>query len=721
MRLRQQDIFHAEPAATASFRNHLHYFNPDFETSLIQDLEKGRIPSVLELNNFALLMEADEIWSQNFNDSKANVFHLDIQLFDRRILNQLRSFVTKTGDINESGFSEMRELNEAISRIEHEARKAAQEIRRTDIRYSSEAGEFDIINERYVLPISSDRYSAACGPIIHRSRTGMTLYVEAPAMQSYSLKRSELLAERDWLIFKKCRELAELITPLSHKFSACSNFILEFDILYSLYGFAKNSNLTRPVLSDSMHLEFIDLFHPLVEGCVKNNVVLSQEKRGFILSGPNTGGKTVLLKSIAVATCLLRIGAWLPCAYGHVFPYRQLFFFSHDLQDLHAGLSSFSSEVKNYTGLIEDISNDSLVIIDEIFNSTSSEEASALAVALLEYLETSALPHICLSTHHHGIKTTASTMHSFISCHMAVSPGGLPLYKVIWGSPGSSRGIDTFDRLTHSYSWGDLIAKRARELLGNTLFDYEKALSDINEQKAIYMAKIQEANEQALRLKNEREAFKLQKESTLATQQGELLRKYNQFVDKAKSEIERFKNGDTSSRRALDHLADGRRELMPKKGEKPEPTNLRPLPKTIEVNTKVWSKSLRKTGTVMQVASNKLLVDFKGLRSWIKTDDLQLAFGEQEPARRISINVQRESSGTTTLDSRGVRLEKFQSDVNDSLQDLFSGDIPYLDIIHGHGDGILKKWLREYLKHERDLDWSPLDGNDGTTRVLLKK
>ena len=123
----------------------------------------------------------------------------------------------------------------------------------------------------------------------------------------------------------------------------------------------------------------------------------------------------------------------------------------------------------------------------------------------------------------------------------------------------------------------------------------------------------------------------------------------------------------------------------------------------------------------MQVASNKLLVDFKGLRSWIKTDDLQLAFGEQEPARRISINVQRESSGTTTLDSRGVRLEKFQSDVNDSLQDLFSGDIPYLDIIHGHGDGILKKWLREYLKHERDLDWSPLDGNDGTTRVLLKK
>ncbi len=723
--LLKQDILHSLPTASVRLTHQIARLSEQFAANIGQDLAKGRVPNVAQLQQFALLLEADDIWRETFEQDleiHQRAILVAPPLYDRKLLQSVREFITPEGEINERGFSEMRQVLEELARLEAEARKRASELKRSDL-YHSDSGEFDIINDRYVLPVSSDRYTATLGPIIHRSRTGQTLFVEPPQMRPYSLRRLELIAEKDWLIFKKCRELGELLAPKAAIFDLWGDFALDFDYLQALATWAKRMNLSRPNISNDLTMVLKDLVHPLIENCVPNDFTLNPESRGIILSGPNTGGKTVLLKSVAISVCLLRLGAWLPCARADIHPYSQLYFFSHDLQDIGAGLSSFSSEVKNYSALIEEVSDDALVIIDEIFNSTSSEEASALAVALLEHLEKNARAHVLLSTHHHGIKTTASTMQNYASCHMAVDGRGIPLYQVVWGSPGSSRGIETFKRLTTDTTWGKSIAARATTLLGSKVFDYESALADINAQKAEYLLKQKEADQQISLLKNEREAFTLQKETVLAKTQNELAKRYEEIVARTKNELEKFRRNESSARKTLDTLTQGKRELSPSGRTALPPDSLKDLPAKSE-GTKVWSLGLGKAGTVIQDKDSKLLIDFKGLRAWCKRSDLKLLSGADQVkpnVAQISVHVNRQVIGTTRFDGRGMRLEAFQSEVMASLHELLNGEIPYLDIIHGHGDGILKKWLRKHLEREREFEWTPMDGNDGATRVQIKK
>lgn len=718
----QQDLLHSLPHASQRLASHLSSLGRNFDATIGLDVSKGRVPTLENIHQFALLIEADMLWRETFAiDLEPEFQHIlaPPTLFNKSVLQQLRSFVTPDGQLNEKGFIEMRRVLDDLSRVEAEARKLAIELKRNPI-YHSESGEFDIINDRYVLPVSSDHYTSTLGPIVHRSRTGQTLLIEPPQLKPYSLRRSELIAERDWLIFKKCRELGAIIASNWHVYDQWGEFAIQFDYLHALAAWGKRQNFSRPTIKSELGIELEQFFHPLISDCIKNDFSLTPTCRGVILSGPNTGGKTVLLKSLSLSVCLLRLGAWIPAQSASIYPYSQLFYFSHDLQDISEGLSSFSSEVKNYSELLEELNLDALVVIDEIFNSTSSEEASALAVALLEHMEKTSKPHVLLSTHHHGIKTTATTMSSYISGHMAVDSHGTPLYKVIWGSPGSSRGIETFKRLTHQKTWSKQISSRAKELLGSKVFDYESALSDLNAQRTEYLLMQQEADRQIAQLKNEREAFQLQKSTQLKKQQDELLKQYDQVISHTKKEIDRFKAQEISERKVLDTLSHGKRELSPEASKPIRPADLSDLPAAIE-GLRVWSKTLGKSGFVVQDKKQKVLVDFKGLKSWCQRSDLMLRPNGNSPQTQVSIHVQRDVIGTTRFDGRGMRLERFQSDLMTSLHELLNGEIPYLDIVHGHGDGILKKWLRQYLQQERDFEWTPLDGNDGATRVQVKK
>ena len=151
-----------------------------------------------------------------------------------------------------------------------------------------------------------------------------------------------------------------------------------------------------------------------------------------------------------------------------------------------------------------------------------------------------------------------------------------------------------------------------------------------------------------------------------------------------------------------------------------KPDNLIPLQGDL-LSKRVWSKSLNKFGLVLKVKGHKLYVDFSGLKSWVDKSDLFLDSQNLPKNASISVHYNKTSNASTRLDARGTRLEAFQKLVYDSLVELLNGDIPYLDIIHGHGEGILKKWIREHLKSSSDYEWTPQDGNDGVTRVSLKR
>ncbi len=717
-----QDTLCSLPSALSRLTQHILKLGIDFDLVFLKDLSKGRILTLPELNSIALIFESDQIWNQyfvsSFSDSDKKLLSIS-PLYDKKIHHKLRSFVNEDGFINEAGFTELLQLNQEIFLIETTARKKASDLLRSSNLSYSDSGEFDIINDRYVLPVDSDRYSSQYGPIVHRSRTGMTLFVEPYELKGFSQKRSELLAKKDWIIFKKCKELSNFVAPFYEPLAHWASFLFEFDKYQTLIQWARNCNLSRPIVSTEKVIDIKGFFHPLIPDCISNDVFVDSQFNGIILSGPNTGGKTVLLKSIAITVALFRLGSWVPARSCRLFCYDKLFFFSHDLQDINQGLSSFSSEVTNYSSLINEVDNHSIVFIDEIFNSTSSEEASALAIALLEYLSKADSPHVFLSTHHHGIKTTGSTMTNFLSCHMAVSPTGDPLYKIIWGSPGSSRGVQTFTRLTLEQCWSSVISSRASELLGSNIFDYENALSDINDQKSLFEQMNQDVQNKLSKLKNDKAAFELQKETTLSILKSKQSDEFNRIVRELKSDIESFKSKNKSLKAIDDSISSKKRYFLDVVSTEKTPDNLIPLQGDI-TNSRVWSTSLKKFGHVLKTRDDRVFVDFNGLKSWSNKADLLLDAQKLKSPLKVSVSFEKSDRSSTQLDARGLRLEDFQKQSLDALTSLLNGDIPYLDIVHGHGEGILKKWLRTHLKNDSDFEWGPQDGNDGVTRVTVK-
>ncbi len=715
----QQDFLIRNPAGASRISQHLFKLGESFENSFCHDLAKGRVLTLNQLNLIALLMEIDQLWNDNFNLENNSLFFTQ-SLFNNKLHLKLRSFVSEDGSLNEAGFTELVELNQEIFSIENAARKKASELLRSSNLSFSDSGEFDIINDRYVLPVSSDHYNSNYGPIVHRSRTGLTLLVEPFELKPFSQKRSDLLAKKEWLIFKKCKELSELSIPLTSSIFVWSDFCFLFDKLHSLIMWSKSFELTRPSISTEKEIVLNGVFHPLIKDCVRNNLDLTSNNQGVILSGPNTGGKTVFLKSVAISIALMRIGSWVPSQFAKIFPYEQLFFFSHDLQDINQGLSSFSSEVANYSSLLNDLDHNAIVFIDEIFNSTSSEEASALAVSLLEYLGTTKRPNVFLSTHHHGVKTTGTTMSDFISSYMTVSDTGEPLYKINYGTPGSSRGIQTFSRITSSFDWSNTIADRALELMGNHIFDYEKALSDISDSKILTDTLNSQLTLQLKQLKSDKEAFELQKSLVLEKEKGLLKQEFDRHVIAIERELDSFKKKDSTQKKVVNLISEKSRFFKNSPKIEKLPDNLAPLSGDL-IGKRVWSKSLRKFGIALKEKNNKLYIDFNGLKSWVSSNDLLLDAQSSSVSKLISVNYEKSSVGHTSIDARGWRLELFQKTVTDSLLELLNGEIPYLDIVHGHGEGVLKKWVRNHLKNEPEFEWSPQDGNDGVTRVTVRR
>lgn len=722
LRFKQQDYFIRNPVGTARFSQHLFKLGESFDNDFCNDLAKGRVLTLTQLNLVAILMEVDLLWNENFKESTSggsNLFFTH-SLFNNKTHLKLRSFICEDGTLNEAGFTELVELNNEIFSIESAARKKASELLRSSILTYSDSGEFDIINDRYVLPVSSDHYNSSYGPIVHRSRTGLTLLVEPYELKPFSQKRADLLAKKEWLIFKKCKDLSELVKPSYDAILSWSDFCFKFDELHSLIMWSKSFELTRPSISEDKEIVLNGVFHPLIKDCIRNNLDLTANKQGLILSGPNTGGKTVFLKSVAISIALMRIGSWVPAQFAKIYPYEQLFFFSHDLQDINQGLSSFSSEVANYSSLLNDLNDDAIVFIDEIFNSTSSEEASALAVSLLEFLGTTKRPSVFLSTHHHGVKTTGTTMTDYISSHMTVSDTGEPLYKITYGTPGSSRGIQTFSRITNAFEWSGLITSRALELMGNHIFDYEKALSDISDSKILTDTLNSQLSLQLKQLKSDKEAFELQKNLVIDKEKSHLKQEFDRYVVSIEREFDSFKKKESTQKKVLNLISEKSQFFKSVPKYEKQPDNLSPLSGDLN-GKRLWSKSLRKFGLVLKVKGEKVYIDFNGLKSWVSTSDLLLDAQTGLSSKKVSVHYEKSSVGHTSIDARGWRLDIFQKTVTESLLELLNGEIPYLDIVHGHGEGVLKKWIRTHLKSEPDFEWSPQDGNDGVTRVTVRR
>lgn len=702
---------------------------------LIPDLYKGKFFEGKELNFFCLLIEC---YQENYNAFQNIIFEKDyklapdvIQKLRKTFVVPLREFVDHSGAVSYERHPLLKKLYAEVLALESDLRVSIQKASKTDLYANKlQMDNYDIINDRYVLAVRSDSYNSDLGPIISRSQSGMTLFVEPYEIREKSNKRVFLLSEIEATILKLTIDLSKIIHAYADQIQAVSEWVQELDWLNTKATYTEKLGLTKPTLTTQFYFEFNGLFHPLIKNAVKNNLLLDKSHKGLIISGPNTGGKTVALKSLCLSVLFVHMGLFVPANNAHVFPVKDLFYFSHDHQNLSEGLSSFASESKYYLELLQVLGEKNLIVVDEIFNSTSSEEASALAIAFLEEVHLRSTSKIIISTHHQVLKTFMHARGDYVSAHVGFDfELNRPTYKLILGEPGSSLAFKIFDNLSEKFGLKTQISEKAKMLLDQKQMTYESLLQELS-QKKIDLDKLLAQNRTLqVELRNQKASMEgilfLEREKVLS----EYTKKIKTLFDQAENILTEVKKGEIANRRNLNNeigvVQSALNKEIPTRAISTIPdakySHYRAIAfEDIKAGMTVFSLNIKKDVKVTQVNPRKKEVQIQHgpLTVWTTTETLRWASGVKQTSPRINIHIQRTVRGEIEIDCRGMRLDEFQKTCEQAIEEVFNGEIPFVTIVHGHGDGILKNWLRTYLKKEyKELHFENIEGNDGCTKI----
>ncbi|MEX0799080.1 MAG: Smr/MutS family protein [Bacteriovoracaceae bacterium] len=650
--------------------------------------------------------------------------------FKKQVLREFRTFVTAQGAIDYFKHPKLKSLRKSQVELEAVIRTTLAKLRQSE-RYQKvlQFESHDIINDKYILPVKSDAFNSSLGAIVARSESGRTLFVEPASIKNLNRERFEILLKIDHVIHEITRDFCKRLAPWSASIDAliaCSEI---FDEFKTRAQFALDMKLSRPVLLKTPGLRLESFFHPLIKKPVKNNLNLEAGSKGLVISGPNTGGKTAAIKAVALCFLFIKRGLFVPARSAELHLFENIFYFGNDQQSLPEGLSSFSAEVKNYSRMLEGLGQSNLIIIDEIFSSTSSEEASALALALFNEITKDEGSKIIVSTHHQTLKTLAHSQQEYISCHVGFdSEKNEPTYKLIYGSPGGSLALEVFKKLSQTNPMGERIYRKALSKLDNKMVNYEKLLQALS-LKESKLNNLLRANE------NLRQELKSQKASAKGLIQlrvddevEKIKKELGKISEEADSFLSQVKSGNVSNKnRVHKKLSSLESQLAPFKSDQDDISKRRAerfnglkKPEKLVVGQKYYCGFVNQIVTLQEIKSDKeALVSRGALKIKSPLEALRLPDSGKEKSE-VTVTAIRSTEARLEYDCRGMRLSEFQNLVENITPDLIAGNVPFINIIHGHGDGILKKWIRDHVRTSKSLEWDRTEsGNDGETRLIV--
>lgn len=696
-------------------------------------ISKQGVLSFSELNKLALLLESGLFIKKDFPKLSLAEFvalsELDFQPVQRKFLKEFRHLVDDSGEVHFERHPELNDLTKRLRELEEKIRKSVQEwINDPNHSKILQFHSYDVHYDRYVVPVRSDSYRSDLGLIVSRSESGSTLYVEPFQVRESCNRRMEIIAKIDEIINQLAMRFSHALFEFTDFLENISHQFLRIDFYLAKSAFAFDYALECPSIRSKPGFKFSQLFHPLLKSPVKNNADCESHEHGIVISGPNTGGKTVFLKSLTLSYLLFYHGFFVPAAEAEMYPYEGLFYFGNDLQDLQVGLSSFSGEVKNYIELMENILPSNLILIDEIFNSTSSDEASALSLSYFDELHKRGVCHIVVSTHHQMFKTLIHQNRNYISAHVGFDTKNMkPTYKIQWGTPGASMAIDIFRILSRNHPSVRGVPDKAIAHLSDKNVSYETLLQRVS-QKQIELDQLLNSNHQLeIEMKNQKGAM-----------EGVLNLKLNEELNKARREVEKIvaearelveearRNEITKVKRVDDKAHQLNVKIRSLKGEEEEVETTAQigdlLVQDLKVGDTVYSITLKKEFTVLALDSRKNEVQIGKGPIKFNVPVSSLANSKRAPQHhKVSVSFNKNSNAQFEYDVRGMRLSECQNLIEAALGDLLSGDVPFINVIHGHGDGILKNWLRDYLRKSKDFHMDKSEsGNDGETRITTK-
>ena len=597
-----------------------------------------------------------------------------------------------------------------------------------------------IRNGRFVIPVKQEYRQQVPGLIHDQSSSGATLFIEPSAVVELGNEYKKLLAEEADEIERILTELTAMLAPYADEIREDLNIMGQIDLVFAKAKLSRELNAVMPRLNRNNYVRIVRGRHPLIpaDRVVPIDIWIGRDYRSLIITGPNTGGKTVTLKIVGLFALMVQSGIFVPANEGSEFPvFEHIYADIGDEQSIEQSLSTFSSHMKNIVGILDKADENSLVLLDELGAGTDPIEGAALAMSILEELNNRRCT--CVSTTHYSeIKAFAMTHEGMENASMEFDIDRLcPTYRLYIGIPGKSNAFEISSRLGLPSS----IIDKAKSFLKGEDVRFEDIISSAQSQRRIAeeerkMAEEARAELEKLRADAERERKKLDEDrNRLQVKAKEdakrIVADTKREMEKLIVEIRSIKDIDRSAadrviQAARDTLRATETAVNEKEAIKKE-DNTKP-PKTVRAGDTVNIVTLDQKATVLSAPDSKgeVMVQAGVMKLNVKLKDIRL-IEEKKAAAPTSgkVGLGAGKQVGLELDVRGMLVDEANIMVDRYLDDAYNAGLSEVNIIHGKGTGALRAGVQAFLKRHPLVKGYRMgsygEGDAGVTVVTLKK
>jgi len=645
----------------------------------------------------------------------------------RDVLGLIRRAILPTGELSDDASPELRKIRANILQTRDSIQKSLKQILRAR---NAGAGEdyVTLRNERFVIPVRAEQRRGVQGIVHGASGTGQTVFVEPFETVDANNQLVQFSEEEAAEIFRILRGLTERLRMVRGPLVSAVETIAELDSAFARARFARDFDAAIPDFSDGAELNFIALRHPVLEDKLRKEnrpivpmtLALGGDQKLLVISGPNTGGKTVALKSTGMAALSAQCGIPVAAQKALLPMFDRVLVDIGDEQSIAADLSTFSSHMLNLKSILELATQNSLVLVDEMGTGTAPEEGAALAVALLDELKMKNC-FVLATTHHDRLKTYAAASQGVVNAAVEFDEVNLrPTYRLTVGVPGGSSGIAIAQRLGLT----PRIIERARELMAPEsleaadLIAYLHRTRDELDRLQAQMTKERHTlEEERKKLRTEWLGRQQKRIAELEAQFAEMQKRFEQNVA---SVVEAVKDRELraqlekTSRRKLQEVRSGAKEdlnaaIVQTISESQldlgvSQAELQPIAADrLQPGAKIRVRGFARPLIFRRIDGNSAEVEAGPLRMKVALDEITGIEGasavKQSSPSGVSVKTApREISTTSEINVIGMTVEQATELVDKFLDDAALAHLPQVRIIHGHGTGALRKGLGEYLK-----------------------
>lgn len=718
--------------------------HPRFSLAATQDItaltKRLELESDLNIEEFLALKRVLAV-TQELKSFYEDLENVNLEKLDR-LFENLVVFPKLQGSlqaVNDGGFIESF-ASESLSRIRRKIQENENQVREILQEILKNKGEMladQVVasrNGRNVLPVKNTYRNRISGVVHDISASGNTVYIEPRAVVNLNEEIASSRADERYEIQRILQELSDLFRPHAAEIANNAWIIGHLDLVRAKVRFMQETGAVVPDLSEEQDIQLLSVRHPLIENAVANDLHFGPDLTEIVITGPNTGGKTIMLKTLGLAQIMAQSGLPILADKGsRVGIFSQIFADIGDEQSIEQSLSTFSSHMTNIVSILEQVDSESLVLLDELGAGTDPQEGAALAIAILEDLRLKQIKTMA-TTHYPELKAYGIETDWVENASMEFDTDSLrPTYRFMQGVPGRSNAFEIARRLGLS----EVIVGHAQEQT-DTDSDVNRIIERLEEQtleSRKRLDNIREVEQENLKfnraLKKLYNEFNREKETELNKARLEA----QEIVDLALSESESILKNlhDKSSlkpheiieaKAQLKKLAPETVDLSKNKVLKQAKKNRAP-----KVGDDILVTSYGQRGTlVKQLKDGRWEAQVGLIKMTLDEQEFNLlkAEKEQQPKRK-QVNVVKRANTAgpkARLDLRGKRYEEAMEELDAFIDQALLNNMAQVDIIHGIGTGVIREGVTKYLrrnKHVKSFGYAPQNaGGSGATIVIFK-